>query len=215
MKLEFWLDYLSPVCYQQHKRIEELMANYKFEDFELLYRSFEMIPDFNKDAIYSFQTLFKNFHWLSPEEIDKIACEIPEELAIINMHDAHRLSHLAKKENLAFLYNKKLFAAFYEDFKDISNPSVLTEIALDAGLELSMVQAVLTSDLYSDSVRLNRENALNKGIHKLPHLRIDGKIRLNGYHSEKELISYLMMASAKMTKNDYCEGENCERKKAR
>jgi len=215
MKLEFWLDYLSPVCYKQHKRIEELMFNYKFEDFELLYRSFELIPDFQAERHYSFQELLKDFHWTSLEEIDKISCEIPDELAIVNVKDAHRLSHLAKKENLAFEFNKKLFAAFYEDYKDISSHTVLTEIAQDAGLELSKIQEVLSSDLYFDSVRLNRENALAKGIHKLPHLRIDGKTRLSGYHTEKELISYLMMASAKMTKNEYCEGENCERKKAR
>ena len=215
MKLEFWLDYLSPVCYKQHKRIEELMFNYKFEDFELLYRSFELIPDFNPDEQYSFQQLLKDYHWVSIDEINKISCEIPDELALLNVHDAHRLSHLAKKENLAFLFNKKLFSAFYEDHKDISDPSVLTEVALDAGLELSKIQEVLSTNLYSDSVRLNRENAVHKGIHKLPHLRIDGKIRLSGYHSEKELISYLVMASAKMTKNEYCEGENCERKKAR
>jgi len=215
MKLEFWLDYLSPVCYKQHKRIEELMFNYKFEDFELLYRSFELIPDFHIDKRYSFQQLLKDFHWTSAEDIEKMICEIPDELAIVNVHDAHRLSHLAKKENLAFEFNKRLFAAFYEDYKDISNPNVLKEISLDAGLELSKIQEVLSTNLYSDSVLLNRENAISKGIHKLPHLRIDGKIRLSGYHSEKELISYLIMASAKMTKNAYCEGENCERKKAR
>lgn len=215
MKLEFWLDYLSPICYKQHKRIEELLFNYKLENFELLYRSFELIPDFNEDEQYTFHTLLRENHWSTPEEIEKIACEIHDEVAIVNVHDAHRLSHLAKKENLAFEFNKKVFSVFYEDFKDISNHQVLTEIALEAGLELSKVQAVLSSTLYSDSVTLNRENALMKGIHKLPHLRIDGKIRLSGYHTEKELIHYLVMSSVKMTKNDCCEGENCERKKAR
>ena len=29
MKLEIWLDYLSPLCYKQHKSLENLLKKYK------------------------------------------------------------------------------------------------------------------------------------------------------------------------------------------
>jgi len=35
MKLEFWLDYLSPLCYKQHQVIEQLYKKYTFEDLGL------------------------------------------------------------------------------------------------------------------------------------------------------------------------------------
>ncbi len=212
MKLEFWLDYLSPLCYMQHKSIESLLKDYKFEDLEILYRSYEMIPLFECDPECSFDLIMSKHHVITVEEAKKLMPKINKNVKPVKVYDAHRLSHLAKKEDCAFEFNKNIFKAYYEDNKDISDFDILTEIAKESGMSIHHVRSVLNSDQYANAVELNRENAIVKGIFELPHIRIDGKIRMNGYHSEKEILQQLNRASAHYSKTEHCQDGNCGRK---
>lgn len=215
MKLEFWLDYLSPLCFKQHLAIESLLKKFKFTDLEILYRSYEMLPRFEPSSQCTFFDVLSKHHVISIEEAQMMFHDVPEGLRPVKVKDAHRLSHLAKKTERAFEYNQHLFHAYYEGKLDISQHENLIEIAKEAGLSESQVRDVLQSNRYEDAVALNRENALVKGIFEVPHIRIDGKIRLSGFHDEDQVLEALIMSSAKFSKNDYCEGENCVRKKTR
>ncbi len=215
MKLEFWLDYISPICYKQHQAIELLFKKYKFNDLELLYRSYEMIPKFEPNEDCDFHRVLAQHHVLTLDETKELFKDVPKDLKPVKVIDAHRLSHLAKKSEKAFEFNQMVFKFYYELKKDISKKDVLIEISSKVGLNLEEVEYVLSSDRYQESVCLNRENAILKGIFEVPHLRIDGKIRLKNYHSDDQIIEALNMVSATYNKTDYCEGENCERKKTR
>jgi predicted DsbA family dithiol-disulfide isomerase len=92
---------------------------------------------------------------------------------------------------------------------------VLRRVCKKVGLDLGKVDEVLSSDLFYDAVQMNRENAIMKGIFEIPHIRIDGKVRLAGYHLEEHVLDALTQAKITYVKTDFCEGENCERKKTR
>ena len=115
----------------------------------------------------------------------------------------------------AFEFNKQVFKTYYVEKQDISNHDVLRRISKKVGLDLTKVNEVLESDQFRDAVQMNRENAIVKGIFEIPHIRIDGKIRLAGFHTEEHLLDALNQASVKYVKTDFCEGENCDRKKTR
>ncbi len=215
LKLEFWLDYLSPVCYLQHQAIELLFKKYQFNDLELLYRSYEMIPKFEPLSDCDFYRILSQHHVLTIEEVKQAYHHIPCDIKPVKVIDAHRLSHLAKKTEKAFEFNQMVFKYYYELKKDISSPEVLIDIAKHIGLDESEVKTVLDSNKFYDSVSLNRENAILKGIFEVPHIRIDGKIRLKNYHTDQQIFDALNIAKATYHKTDYCEGENCERKKTR
>jgi predicted DsbA family dithiol-disulfide isomerase len=215
MKLEFWLDYLSPLCYKQHQVIEQLNKKYTFQDLEILYRSYEMIPQFEPSPDCTFAHVLSQHHVLTEEEVKVMFGELPKSLRPVKVIDAHRLSHLAKKYEKAFDYNKQIFKAYYVEKLDISNHDVLRKVAKRVGLDEHKVNEVLNSNLFYDAVQMNRENAIMKGIFEIPHMRIDGKIRLAGYHLEEHILDALTQAKITYVKTDYCEGENCERKKTR
>jgi len=172
-----------------------------------------MIPFFKPKKKCTIQRIVSKHHVISKEETKKFATDIKSDFMPVQMTDAHRLSHLAKKENCAFVYNTNVFKAFYEEGKDISNHQILKEIAEQSGMNFEMVSEVLSSDQYMAQVQSNRENAIVKGIFELPHLRIDGKIQMNGFHNVKALLQQLIRASVQYTKSDHCEEENCDRKK--
>lgn len=215
MKLEFWLDYISPLCYKQHLVIEQLYKKYTFEDLELLYRSYEMIPSFEPEEDCTFHRVLSQHHVLTDEEVQMMFGEMPKSLKPVKVIDVHRVSHLAKKMDKAFEFNKQVFKTYYVEKQDISNHDVLRRISKKVGLDLTKVNEVLESDQFRDAVQMNRENAIVKGIFEIPHIRIDGKIRLAGFHTEEHLLDALNQASVKYVKTDFCEGENCDRKKTR
>lgn len=215
MKLEFWLDYISPLCYQQHLAIEQLYKKYTFTDLELLYRSYEMIPSFEPEEDCTFHRVLSQHHVMTEDEVLMLYKDLPRMLKPVKVHDAHRISHLAKKLNKAFEYNKQLFKTYYVEKQDISNHDVLRRVCKRVGLDEDKVNQVLSSNQFCDAVHMNRENAILKGIFEIPHIRIDGKIRLSGLHTESQILEALTQASVQYVKTDYCEGENCERKKTR
>lgn len=215
MKLEFWLDYISPLCYKQHLEIESLFKKYTFDDLELLYRSYEMIPGFIPLDDCSFYRVLSHHHVLTIDEVKMTFNDIPEHLKPVRVQDIHRVSHLAKKMDLAFEFNKQIFKTYYVEKQDISNHDVLRKVARKIGLDVSLVDQVLASDQFKNGVEMNRENAILKGIFEIPHLRIDGKIRLSGFHTETQILEALTMASVQYHLSDFCEGEHCARKKTR
>lgn len=214
MKIEFWLDYNNPICYKQHQDIVKIMESESYKDLDLLYRSYEMIPLYKPQG-ESFYDLMSQHYVLTLDEAKQLYPDLPSCFSPVSVFDAHRLSHLAKKYNLAFAYHKALFETYYEDKKDISSHDVLKEIATYIGLDIKEVSEVLSSDQYAFQVDSNRENAILKGIHDLPHIRIDGKVKLSGYHPYIDLVMNIMNYKKTQIHHEHCVGENCDRKKTR
>ena len=215
LKIEFWIDYNNPICYKQHQVLEAFLEKNPIEDLELLYRNYEMIPQFEPCESCTFYDLMSQHYVESIDDVKKMYPNLESHFRPVSVHDAHRLSHLAKKEECAFLYHKLLFDAYYEKHQNISAHDVLTHIAIKSGLNIQKINDVLTSDMYADQVKLNRENAIMKGIFELPHIRIDGKIKLSGFHNESELFLNIKLLSQAPKKHEHCEDGNCERKKTR
>ncbi|TVP86459.1 MAG: hypothetical protein EA375_01070 [Acholeplasmataceae bacterium] len=215
MKLEFWLDYLSPLSYQTHKLMEIVIEQNPGFELEVLYRSYEMMPGFRFDESCTLYDVVAKHHVLTADETVDLLKGVEDVAHVrpVSVIDAHRLSHLAKQYNLAYAFNRQLFKAYYEEQKDISNHHVLIDIATVVGIDPACAEWVLASDQFRDAVSLNRENAIIKGIHQIPHLRLDGKIRLNGLQSVETLISAINRARIQIKDDEHCKDEHCARKK--
>jgi predicted DsbA family dithiol-disulfide isomerase len=213
MKIEFWLDYLCPKCYLQHQIIEELIKNYDMKDIDLVCRSYEMVEAECFDTDEPFEIFISKHKNLPVEEVKTFLNENEFNLDLFKIHDAHRLAHLAKKEKKSQLYNHLVFEAIYEKHQDLSNHDILREIAISAGLNKDLVNEVLQSNLYTSQVISNRENAQLKGIYELPFMRINSKIKLQGLQSLNQIIKALNQSFGMLKDIEFCEGENCVRKR--
>ncbi|KAE8384718.1 hypothetical protein ETB97_005227 [Aspergillus alliaceus] len=97
--------------------------------------------------------------------------------------DAHRLVYLSrtKSSEVQNALVEKILEAYHELEKDISSREVLTELAVDAGLDSGEVRAWLDSGLAADVVdeeaRKNREEEGNSGV---PRYVIQGVHRIVG-----------------------------------
>jgi predicted DsbA family dithiol-disulfide isomerase len=216
MKIEFWFDYLCPVSYQTHKNLIHVLKQQNKEDFELLYRSYELIPMYDNDQDETLYDVLQKHHLFSKEEVQRYTKCLNidfDDIKPVRTIDAHRLSHLAKRSNLAFEFNQVLFDTYYIEQKDISNHDVLKSVSQKVGLSHHEVTDVLESQKFYEAVQMNRENALLKGIHQVPHIRINGRVKLNGYQKVEDIITGLNMAKIQYRENEHCIDGNCERKK--
>lgn len=212
MKIEFWLDYLCPVSYQVHQNLERVLKKHFFEDLELLYRSYPLAQDNSTASIID---VLANHRKIDMDEAKEICQSIRgiEHIPVVDMQPAHLLSHLAKKKGKAFTYHCLLFKAYFEDRLDISQTDVLMHIGLMTGLKAEEIKEAFSNQQFHHAILSNKENALMKGIMQIPHMRINGGIRLQGYQTYEQLEAILLRADFNLIKDLYCEDDYCSRKK--
>lgn len=219
MRIELWVDYLCPLTYRVHQNLIDTIHTYSDpKSFEVLYRSYEMIPNQQLQGTPLVKYLALH-HMMTDEEVMNyckcIQVDI-QDLTVVDVKNAHQLSHLAKHKGLAMQMNQALFEAYFKHHLDIGNPDVLLELGSEVGLNPLEIKDVFDHQTYRNAVDLNRENARLKGIHDVPHMRIDGKHRLDGYIQAFDIKQTISKAKAtNLYQKEHCEGENCERKKTR
>lgn len=106
--------------------------------------------------------------------------------------DAHRLIHLSKTQSkpaeIKDALAEKLFEAYPEQEKDISERGVLRGIATDAGLNAVQVDEWLTSD--EGGIEVDEEAANNREVVKegVPHFIIQGVHRVDGAQDVQDFL---------------------------
>lgn len=209
MIVEFYLDYLCPKCYLQHKVLEDMVHDKQIDKRDIIYRSYEMVNHENFDRSLSFIEFIAKYKRLPVDEVIKFLEDEALYIELFPIHNVHKMAHLAKKSDQSFDYSKAVFKAIYEDHKDLSRTDVLRELALSIGLDAQKVDEVLTTDAFSNAVISNKENAQLKGVSDLPFIRINRHVKLNGLCDEYDIMAALNRE--RLGESEYCVGENCVR----
>ena len=101
---------------------------------------------------------------------------------IYNTFDAHRLLHWAEIEDSAKqrALKESLFAAYFTEGRNPSDPEVLIELAARAGLDADRARGILASAEYAEEVRAREQLYLRNGIHAVPAVILNDKYLIQG-----------------------------------
>lgn len=211
MTLDIWFDYLCPQSYLLHQSLLEVVKEWK-EPLDIKYRSYEMLPGLMPGAEHSLFDVISKHLLIERCEVEEFFKSFPQikDLKPYDVYDAHRMLHLAKSYHLEFEWVTRLLKDYYENQKDISDHAYLLQIAESIGIHKMRAKDVLSSDEYGNRVKSNRENAILKGIHRIPHMRIDGRLPMQGSQTKEQLFIALTHAKHTRSKFTLCEGEECE-----
>ena len=195
LKVEVWSDVVCPWCYIGKRRFEAALARFDHRDeVELVWRSFEL--DVSAPLSSPEQGTY-------PERLaSKYGCSITEAQAMVdnmtataaqegldfrfdlarpgNTFDAHRLLHLALEHGRQDQLKERLDAATFTEGSAVSDHSALRALATQVGLPAVEVDAVLSSDRYSEAVRADEAQARAYGINAVPFFVIDGRYGISG-----------------------------------
>lgn len=104
---------------------------------------------------------------------------------IYNTRDAHRLLHWAGEEHPALQRALKvaLLKAYFTDGRNVSDPAVLLDVAVAAGLPEASARDVLHSDHYDDDVQAAEDEVHAQGINAVPGIVINQRHLIRGGQS--------------------------------
>ena len=114
--------------------------------------------------------------------------------AVPNTMDAHRLILMATDEGRGSRMAHRLFRGFFEEGLDIGRAGVLTDLGLEAGLELDSIRECLSSDRYRDMVRVTESQVRQSGLTGVPSFIINGRVAVSGVHEPAVLVSVIEKA---------------------
>ena len=191
MKIEIWSDYACPFCYIAEKRLEKALADVACGNIEMEFKAFELDPTASTQVLSNTLDRFALKYGLSNQDAAKRVEQISlmgrregidfkyASTRYTNTFDSLRLTKLAQKRGKTDIITK-LFDAYFTKNLELSDHAVLKKIALECGLDVQEVDALLNGDLYAAEVREDERQAAMLGIHGVPYFVFAGKYALSG-----------------------------------
>ncbi|KAF2876610.1 thioredoxin-like protein [Massariosphaeria phaeospora] len=188
-------DTVCPWCYVGKKRLEKGIAIYKEkhpeanDTFSTTWYPFYLNPDapksVDKEAYYKSkfgeartQMMFQRLAALGQAE--DINFKFGGKTG--NTRDSHRLVQLGKKKGpqVQTRVIEELFAAYFENERDITSADVLVETGVRAGLDETETRAWLEKGSGGPEVDREVEDAFAKNISGVPNYTVNGKYEIGG-----------------------------------
>jgi predicted DsbA family dithiol-disulfide isomerase len=210
-------DFICPWCLIGERRLEQAIARLPADiTVEQKWQPFELNPDMPSEGMnrQTYRAL-KFGSWGRSQQLDahKVEAAKDDDVAFDysaiertpNTLPAHRLMRFGEAHGLATPLAKAIFSAYFEHGRDIGNVGVLTEIAVEAGLERDRVATFLASDDETRQVRDAEQAAQQQGIRGVPFFDIDGEV-VSGAQSVEAFEAALLRAADRA---DACRDGSC------
>jgi predicted DsbA family dithiol-disulfide isomerase len=116
-----------------------------------------------------------------------------ERTSTFNSRLAQELAKWAEDEHLGERLQRRLFAAYFAEGKNIGRTEVLIEIAERAGLSGSIAREVLETRRFKDAVNRDWERCKDLGVTAVPTFMVGGS-KLVGAQPYEELERFVLKA---------------------
>ena len=104
----------------------------------------------------------------------------PPPEVVPNTMRALRVTELAREHGLHRAVHDRLMDAYWAEARDIGDPGVLRDLAVEVGLDVAEVDEVLADDAYRDRVLGLTAQAVSIGITGVPGFLLDRRLLVLG-----------------------------------
>lgn len=198
MKVEIWSDYACPFCYIGKRKFETALESFAHRsDIEVVYKSFELDPNAERDANVDIHTALSAKYGMSRDQAVAMNANVGEQarsvgldfrfdtMVLTNTFDAHRLSQFANQRGLANEMSERLFRAYFTESKHLGDRDTLIALAAEVGLDPAEVASMLASDTGASEVRSDEQEAQALGVRGVPFYVINRKYGVSGAQSSE------------------------------
>ncbi|MFO1151987.1 MAG: DsbA family oxidoreductase [Alsobacter sp.] len=200
-------DVVCPWCYLGRGRLMAALASRPDVESVVRWRPFQLdptIPAGGLDRKDYMRRKFGSLDRLAPvhERLEALGSDLGIRFAFDaiqrspNTLDAHRLIRLAAATGQQDALVAKLFAAYFEQGKDIGDPAILRDVAAEAGLAAAEVESLLAGDALAEDVRREIDMARELGIQGVPFFIFGGSHAVSGAETPEVLASAIDQARA-------------------
>jgi predicted DsbA family dithiol-disulfide isomerase len=186
LAIEVISDAICPWCWVAKRRLDRVIAALSpYVAASVTWRPFELNPDMPKAGIDRRAYRSAKFgSWQRSQALDGQVADAGRRDGLVFNHDrmertpntidAHRLIRLAGQEGKQGEIVEGLFAAYFNEGRDIGDPAVLADIGVSAGLDHTRIVAMLASDEGQAEVRSELQRAQDLGVSGVPTVLVDG-----------------------------------------
>lgn len=206
MRVDVWSDIVCPWCYVGKARFEKALRAFgKNDEVEVVYRSFELDPDYPADQRETVLGMLREKYGMAEE--DALAADarvaglaraeglgFDSDRPIGNTFDLHRVIHLGRANGAQLPLIGAINEAYFAQAREVFDRDVIRDVASSAGLDRDKVGEVLGGDAYADAVREDERLARQLGITGVPFFVFDMALAVSGAQSSETFASALDQA---------------------
>lgn len=192
MKVEIYSDVVCPWCYIGERRFARALAAFPQADqVEIVFRPYQLdptMPDTPRPLPEHLADKFGPRVDAMMQQVTSVAAQEGltmrwDEALAVSTLTAHRLLRLAEQAYGAEAQRAladRLFEAHFTRGGNIADPALLTDLAVEAGLERGRVQAYLASDEGLQEVQDEIAAAQRRGVRAVPTFVFEGRYAVQG-----------------------------------
>jgi predicted DsbA family dithiol-disulfide isomerase len=109
-----------------------------------------------------------------------ITFDFNDDSRIVNTFAAHQLLDWAQEKQVQHPLKMALFEAHFAQSRDVSDTTILTQIAAEVGLDPAQAAKVLDTASHAEATRARQQFWTTRGISGVPSMVFDGKYLLTG-----------------------------------
>ena len=193
LKIDFVSDVSCPWCAIGLASLEKALGRLAGEiDAELHFQPFELNPEMGPDGQSMVEHIAEKYG-STPAQIESnqemirargaevgFQFDMGKRQRIYNTFDAHRLLHWAHAEGKQSALKHALFTAYFTNGRNVSDPEVLVDVAASVGLDPERARQILAGSEYAQEVRQREHFYVERGIHAVPAVVINGRHLVQG-----------------------------------
>jgi predicted DsbA family dithiol-disulfide isomerase len=204
MKVEIWSDIMCPFCYIGKRRFDKALSQFpRAEDVEIEWKSFQLNPEMKTDTnknINQYLAEIKNWSLSQAQAMnDRVILMAEKEglhydfnkAIVANSFDAHRLIQYAKTVHKGDEAEERLFKAYFTEGKNISDGSVLIDLAEDIGLNRTEAEDVLKNNKFTENVNEDIREAAKIGVTGVPFFVFNRRYAVSGAQEAETFLDVL------------------------
>ena len=186
LAIEMISDAICPWCWIAKRRLDSAIAPIAPDVMaSVTWRPFELNPEMPKGGVDRRAYRSAKFGtWQHSQALDAQVAAAGRSEGLVFNHDkiertpntadAHRLILLAGQQGKQDVVVEGLFAAYFDDGRDVGDPAVRADVGAAAGLDRARILAMIASDEGLTEVRSELQRAVNLRVSGVPTVLVDG-----------------------------------------
>jgi predicted DsbA family dithiol-disulfide isomerase len=186
LAIEVISDAICPWCWVAKRRLDSAIAAIAPDiTASVTWRPFELNPEMPKSGVDRRAYRSAKFgSWQRSQALDAQVAAAGRSEGLVFNHDkmertpntidAHRLIWSAGQQGKQHDIVEGLFAAYFNEGRDVGDPAVLADVGASAGLDHARILAMLASDEGLAEVRSELQRAVNLRVSGVPTVLVDG-----------------------------------------
>ena len=207
VRVDLWSDVVCPWCMIGKAHLEQAIEQSGIE-VEIHWRAFELDPNAVAECSTTMVETLAAKYRMSNSDVNSMVDSMTERATnlglVFNLRDqlptstlnAHRLIAAASAQDHALggLMATRFAMGALRDGLCVSDPTVLTQLAVETGMVEQDVHEVLSTDAFLDIVRADEMSAREIGVTGVPFFLFNGRVGLSGAQPPEVLVQAMKQA---------------------